>query len=105
MTHNGRAPQVIRLSCDGRHRYEETRGRLDIPYFDDLIKWYKANSPDESKIGTRIVHGDYKIDNLVYHPSENRVIGILDWELCTLGNPVCSFYPRTRDAIMKDCLE
>ena len=66
----------------------------DIPYFNDLIKWYKANYPDESKIGTRIVHGDYKIDNLVYHPSENRVIGILDWELCTLGNPVCLFYPR-----------
>lgn len=63
----------------------------DIPRFNELIKWYQQNLPDEGKTGLRIVHGDYKLDNLIFHPTENRVIGILDWELCTLGSPVCMF--------------
>jgi len=59
-----------------------------IPLWDELIAWYKGHLPDESKLGRRIVHGDYKLDNLVFHRTENRVIGILDWELCTLGSPL-----------------
>ena len=59
-----------------------------VPAFHDLMEWYTKNLPDETKTGSRIVHGDYKLDNLIFHPTENRVIGILDWELCTLGSPV-----------------
>ncbi|KAG7449720.1 kinase-like protein [Guyanagaster necrorhizus] len=67
-----------------------------IPSFDNMIEWYYANLPDESKIGLRIVHGDYKMDNLIFHPTENRVIGILDWELCTLGSPLADFANLTQ---------
>lgn len=59
-----------------------------IPYFNELVDWYTHHLPDETKTGQRIVHGDYKLDNLIFHPIENRVIGVLDWELCTLGSPV-----------------
>ena len=52
------------------------------------MEWYTKNLPDETKTGSRVVHGDYKLDNMIFHPTENRVIGILDWELCTLGSPV-----------------
>lgn len=60
----------------------------DIPLFREMVSWYQTHLPDEKKTGLRIVHGDYKLDNVVFHPTENRVIGILDWELTTLGSPV-----------------
>ncbi|KAF9102658.1 hypothetical protein BGX27_010920 [Mortierella sp. AM989] len=55
-----------------------------IAGIDELTSWLKKY---EVKDSTSIVHGDYKIDNLVFHPTEPRVIGILDWELSTIGHP------------------
>ncbi|KQK14669.1 probable acyl-CoA dehydrogenase IBR3 isoform X2 [Brachypodium distachyon] len=58
----------------------------------DLVRWLKENVPEEDSstgLGTGLVHGDYRVDNLVFHPTEDRVIGVLDWELSTLGNQMC----------------
>ncbi|KAF5738731.1 hypothetical protein HS088_TW13G01632 [Tripterygium wilfordii] len=53
-----------------------------------LVEWLRQNIPHEDSSGTLggLVHGDFRIDNLVFHPVEDQVIGVLDWELSTLGN-------------------
>lgn len=56
-----------------------------LPNFDGLIDFFRSNPPPDN---TTIIHGDYKIDNLIFHPTEPRVIGILDWELSTIGHPL-----------------
>lgn len=58
----------------------------DNPDIDRLIAWLPAHIPD-SDLCT-IAHGDFKLGNLMIHPAEPRVIGVLDWELSTLGHPL-----------------
>ncbi|XP_044479974.1 probable acyl-CoA dehydrogenase IBR3 [Mangifera indica] len=58
------------------------------PKMFQLIDWLHQNVPPEDSSGATagLVHGDFRLDNLVFHPIEDRVIGILDWELSTIGN-------------------
>ncbi|CAG1019188.1 Putative aminoglycoside phosphotransferase [Burkholderiaceae bacterium] len=64
-----------------------------IPEMDRLMEWLPAHMPasarDESQVS--VVHGDYRLDNLVFHPTEPRVLAILDWELSTIGHPLADF--------------
>jgi aminoglycoside phosphotransferase (APT) family kinase protein len=64
-----------------------------IEEMDKLMAWLPAHIPasalDSSKVS--IVHGDYRMDNLMFHPTEARVIAVLDWELSTLGHPFADF--------------
>lgn len=64
-----------------------------IEAMDKLMAWLPANMPstakDESLVS--IVHGDYRLDNMMFHPTDNRVIALLDWELSTLGHPLADF--------------
>ncbi|KAL2534656.1 putative acyl-CoA dehydrogenase IBR3 [Abeliophyllum distichum] len=57
----------------------------------ELVDWLRQHIPLEDSSGATagLVHGDFRIDNVVFHPIEDRVIGILDWELSTLGNQMC----------------
>ena len=60
----------------------------NIPAMNNLIDWLPPNIPDEDE--TSIVHGDYRLDNMVFC-SNNNVMGVLDWELSTLGHPIADF--------------
>jgi aminoglycoside phosphotransferase (APT) family kinase protein len=53
---------------------------------DRLMEWLPQNIPDEGR--TTIVHGDFRLENMIVHPTEARVVAILDWELSTLGHPL-----------------
>jgi aminoglycoside phosphotransferase (APT) family kinase protein len=59
------------------------------PQIDRLMEWLPTTVPDDDQ--TSIVHGDYRLDNMVLHATEPRVAAVLDWELGTLGNPLADF--------------
>jgi aminoglycoside phosphotransferase (APT) family kinase protein len=76
--------QIARWSA--QYRASET---ASIGAMDRLMEWLPGNIPaDES---SALVHGDYRLDNLILHPTEPRVLAVLDWELSTIGHPLGDF--------------
>ena len=74
------------------HRWSKTYRLSEgdpIPEMDRLIEWLPQNIPEGDE--TTLIHGDFRMDNMVFHPTEPRVIALLDWELATLGHPVGDF--------------
>lgn len=78
------ARQVARWSKQYRASETET-----IPAMDWLIDWLPENLPADGP--PALLHGDFRLDNLIFHPTEPRVLAVLDWELSTLGDPVADF--------------
>lgn len=74
--------QISRWS--GQYRASETGV---IPEMNDLIAWLEVNTP-EGDDKTTLVHGDWRIDNLLFAPDSPKLVAILDWELSTLGHPL-----------------
>ena len=58
----------------------------DLAEMGHLMAWLPENMPDDSE--TTVVHGDFRLENLIVHPTEPKVIAVLDWELSTLGHPL-----------------
>ncbi|HXY76087.1 MAG TPA: phosphotransferase [Steroidobacteraceae bacterium] len=78
------ARQIARWSK--QYRASETER---IEAMEKLIAWLPANIPPGEE--TTLVHGDYRMDNMIFHPSEPRVLAVVDWELSTLGHPLADF--------------
>lgn len=64
-----------------------------IAEMDRLIEWLPTHMPASARDDglTAIVHGDYRLDNVIFHPSQPRILAVLDWELSTLGHPLADF--------------
>ncbi len=58
----------------------------EIPAMDRLMAWLPEHIPPGDE--TTIVHGDYRVENLIFHPAEPRIVAVVDWELSTLGHPL-----------------
>ena len=78
------ARQIDRWSR--QYRASETEKN---PAMDRLIEWLPQTVPAQERVS--IVHGDYRIDNMIFAPAESRIVAVLDWELSTLGDPLADF--------------
>jgi aminoglycoside phosphotransferase (APT) family kinase protein len=78
-----------------------------IDAMERLIDWLPAHIPAEEEEQTRIIHGDYRIGNVIFDPDTLTLRAVLDWELSTLGNPLADFayhcMPFRLPATMSDC--
>ncbi|GAC1660226.1 MAG: phosphotransferase [Steroidobacteraceae bacterium] len=78
------ARQIARWSK--QYRASQTE---EIPAMERLLTWLPAHIPPGDE--TSLVHGDYRIDNLIFHPTQSRLTAVVDWELSTLGHPLADF--------------
>nr|CAB3219670.1 acyl-CoA dehydrogenase family member 11 [Phallusia mammillata] len=62
----------------------------DIPQMTELMKWLQQKLP-EIHDETAVIHGDYSISNLMFHPNQGKILAVLDWELSTIGHPLMDF--------------
>jgi aminoglycoside phosphotransferase (APT) family kinase protein len=86
----GRSSQYVeRQIARWTRQYLEDDDAGRLPEMDRLIEWLPAHVPPGDE--TAISHGDFRADNMIFHPSEPRVLAVLDWELSTLGHPLADF--------------
>jgi len=71
-----------------QYRASQTR---QIEAMEHLIAWLPQHVPQEDDPLVSIVHGDYRMDNVIFHPTEPRILAVIDWELSTLGHPLADF--------------
>lgn len=82
----GREGEYVRRQIERWTRQYRASETHRIEEMECLIAWLGERVPAQA--GTSIVHGDYRLDNVIFHPTEPRIVAVLDWELSTLGDPL-----------------
>ena len=85
----GKAGNYFARQVDRWTKQYKASQTQSIPEMDRLMEWLPTSVPQQERVS--VVHGDYRIDNMVFHASEPRVQAVLDWELSTLGDPMADF--------------
>lgn len=85
----GKTGQYIERQIARWSKQYNAGGAARIPSMDALIEWLPQHVPQGDE--TSIVHGDFRLDNVIFHPTEPRILAVLDWELATLGHPLSDF--------------
>lgn len=85
----GRPGQYLKRQVERWTRQYRASETEPIHAMERLIDWLPAHLPAGDE--TSVVHGDFRIDNVVFHPVEPRILAVLDWELSTLGHPLADF--------------
>jgi len=85
----GREGSYVQRQLERWTRQYRASETTPIPAMENLIAWLGERVPPQDT--TTLVHGDYRLDNVVWHPTEPRIVAVLDWELSTLGDPLVDF--------------
>ncbi len=87
----GKAGNYFSRQVDRWTRQYRASSTGDIEAMERLIEWLPHHVPHEEQPQVSLVHGDYRLDNVIFHPSEPRILAVIDWELSTLGHPLADF--------------
>ncbi|XP_065255315.1 acyl-CoA dehydrogenase family member 11 [Emys orbicularis] len=98
----GRGPGYCRRQVTTWKKQYDASAHVDIPAMNQLAEWLMNNLPAGDN-EENLIHGDFRIDNIIFHPREARVVAVLDWELSTTGHPLADlaytaafyFWPNT----------
>ncbi|XP_019850051.1 PREDICTED: acyl-CoA dehydrogenase family member 10 [Amphimedon queenslandica] len=97
----GKQGNYVRRQIDRWSKQYRSSMTHEIPAMEELLPWLQSNTPESDT--TTIVHGDFRLDNLIFSADSSSVLGVLDWELSTLGDPLsdlanaCLAYHRPHD--------
>ena len=91
LTDYGKAGNYFSRQVDRWTRQYRASETGSIEAMDRLIEWLPLHIPQEENPQVSLVHGDYRLDNVIFHPTEPRILAVIDWELSTLGHPLADF--------------